>query len=175
MMSAKYPKSMRFFHHSIGLLIIILLAVGLYMSDLDKTDPNKMTLYTMHKTVGWLTLLLVLTRIFNRLMQKPAFIALPQPIQLFANLGHAGLYILMIVMPMSGWLMSSSAGYPVKLFGLDALQVPDLIEKNKALKELFKEVHEIAAWLLIALLVVHLFAAIYHKTRHDGVWDRMWK
>jgi cytochrome b561 len=171
----KYPKIMRFFHHLIALLIIILLGVGLYMADLPREDPNKMTLYTIHKTVGWLTLILVFARIISKILYQPVLKKLAPIWQMGANLGHFGLYILMLVMPISGWLMSSAAGYPVVLFGIEALTIPNLIDKNEVLKDLFKEIHEISAWLLIAFIILHLVAAIYHKIKGDSVWARMWR
>lgn len=172
----KYPKIMRFFHHFVGLLIIVLLAVGLYMADLPKEDPNKMLLYTMHKTIGWLTLLLVLARVVSKILYQPVFKRMSPVWSLAATLGHFALYVCMLVMPISGWLMSSAAGYPVVLFGIKALTIPNLIDKNDGLKDLFKEIHEITAWFLIAFIVVHLVAAIYHRViRNDDVWRRMWK
>jgi cytochrome b561 len=170
----KYPKIMRFFHHLSAVLIITLLVVGIYMSDLPRDNPNKMTLYTIHKTVGWLTLFLIIARIISKVLYQPLLKKLPSLWQIGASLGHFSLYVLMLVMPISGWLMSSAAGYPVVLFGIESLTIPNLIDKDSVLKDLFKEIHEISGWLIIALIVVHAVAAIYHKIKRDDVWSRMW-
>ncbi len=169
-----YPWCMRAIHHISALLVIILLAVGLYMSDLDKSDPLRATLFTWHKTIGWAFLWLVLWRLITKIRYQPNSIELPQAIKTLAALSHFGLYLCMFVMPLSGWLMVSAKGYPIKLFGIEALSIPNLIAKNPELGEWFEEVHEYTAWLLIALIALHAVGSIYHLVKKDGIWGRMW-
>jgi cytochrome b561 len=165
---------MRMMHHILSLLIIIMLIVGLYMADLPKEDSNKMTLYMLHKTFGWFILWLVTFRFIMRLKCKPHFAALPKPFQSLANIGHYMLYALMFIMPISGWLMSSAAGYNIVLFGIESLTIPNLIAKDKALLDIFKETHEIAAWLLMIFIGIHILAALIHKYVHKiNVLSRM--
>jgi cytochrome b561 len=85
---------------------------------------------------------------------------------------HGMLYLLMIVVPVFGWLHSSAAGFSVVWFGV--LPLPDMVGKDKALAEIFKELHEGSVNLLVGLLVIHAAAAIYHHhLRCDGVLMRM--
>ncbi len=161
-------------HHILSLLIIVMLIVGFYMAGLPKEDSNKMALYGLHKTFGWFILWLVIFRFIMRLKCKPHFTALPKPFQTLANIGHYMLYACMFIMPISGWLMSSAAGYNIVLFGIESLTIPNLIEKNKELVEVFKEVHEIAAWILIIFISLHLLGALVHKYVHKiNVISRM--
>jgi cytochrome b561 len=85
---------------------------------------------------------------------------------------HGVIYLLLIAVPMFGWLHSSAAGFPVVWLGV--LPLPDLVGKDKALAEVFKELHEGSVNLLIALVVMHAAAALYHHhMRRDGVLARM--
>ncbi|MFM2343849.1 MAG: hypothetical protein RLZZ210_457 [Pseudomonadota bacterium] len=165
-LATRYPFSMRFMHHLIGLLIIGLLALGLYMADLSKEDPSRMMLYNWHKTLGWFVLWLAIIRVVIRLVHRPKFEGLPKVWELMAKVGHYSLYAFMFIMPLSGWLMSSAAGYNIKLFGSENWIIPNLIEKNKEMAGFFKEIHEIAAYFLIAAIIGHVLAAIKHKYLH---------
>jgi cytochrome b561 len=170
----RYPFSMRFMHHLISILIITLLAVGIYMTDLDKKDPLRMTLYTWHKTFGWFVLWLVIIRVILRLVHKPKFEGLPKVWEVGAKIGHYALYAFMFIMPLSGWLMSSAAGYNIKLFGIEALIIPNLIAKNQEMAGFFKEIHQISAYILIVAIIGHVLAALKHKYCHKvNVISRM--
>jgi cytochrome b561 len=74
--------------------------------------------------------------------------------------------------PLIGWAYSSAAGFPVVLFGV--LPLPDLVGPDKALAELIKPWHEIAAWALAALAALHVAAALKHQLiDRDGLINRM--
>ena len=89
-----------------------------------------------------------------------------------AGIAHALLYLLMLAVPISGWIMSSAAGIPVVYFGV--LQLPDLVEKNKALFELMKIVHYAFNKTLLALVLLHVAAALkHHYVDRDDVLTRM--
>ena len=92
--------------------------------------------------------------------------------RLSAQWTHSLLYLLMIAMPVSGWMMSSAKGFPVVWFGV--LPLPDLIEKNHDVGELLQEVHETLGVVLLTLLAVHVAAAIQHHVKdRDDVLSRM--
>ena len=83
------------------------------------------------------------------------------------------LYGLLLAVPLIGWAYSSTAGFPVVLFGV--LPLPDLLPKDKALADLIKPFHAIAAYTLSALAVLHLAAAVKHQfVNKDGLMQRMW-
>jgi cytochrome b561 len=85
---------------------------------------------------------------------------------------HGLLYLLMLVAPILGWLLSSASGFQVVLFGV--LPLPDLVGKDKALAHLLKAFHEGSVNLLVALVALHAAAALYHQHfRHDDVLARM--
>jgi cytochrome b561 len=89
-----------------------------------------------------------------------------------AHAGHVLLYLLMIAVPLTGWLMSSAKGFQTVYFGV--LPIPDLLAKNKELGHLLEEVHETLNYLMIALVVGHAAAALkHHFVDRDDVLTRM--
>lgn len=159
------------FHWVMALLIIGMLGVGLYMTDLP-IGIQKLKLYGMHKAFGILVLILVILRIIWRLSNNTPILAMPKLEVIAARLAHLALYALMLAMPLSGWLMTSAAGLPPSFFGLFTL--PSLVAPNDDLRELFAFAHEWLAYGLIALIVVHTLAALkHHFYNKDNILKRM--
>jgi cytochrome b561 len=159
----KYALTSRILHWVMAFLIIFLLGLGIYMSDfLSNESPNRLEIYNLHKSLGVLVLILVFLRIINRLLTRTP--ALPFAISALekklAKFGHFALYFLMITTPLSGYLMSSFAGYPVKLF---AIELPNFFEANFKIAGFFSEAHELSAFSLLGLIVIHILAVIRHR------------
>ncbi len=163
----------KFFHWMMAIAIIGMLAVGLYMIGMEK-GPEKMEIYGIHKAVGALILGAVVLRLLWRQMNiVPALPGETSSLERFAAHGtHYLLYFMMLFMPLVGWGMSSAAGYPVSVFGWYTL--PSLVDKSKVWAGTFRELHEYGAYVLIAIIVLHLLAALYHHfIRGDTVLRRM--
>lgn len=161
------------FHWGMAALIIGMLALGLYMTGLP-FSPDKLQLYGIHKAVGATILFLVALRLVWRLLNTvpPLPATLPAWQKWGAHLSHFGLYGLMFAMPLTGWLLSSAAGFPVSVFGLFTL--PNLVAPDPQLRELFEGAHEILANLLILLIVAHFGAALkHHVIDKDNILKRM--
>lgn len=159
----KYPLSSRILHWLMALIIIFLLGLGIYMADFLQADsPNRMEIYSLHKSLGVMILILVAIRLINRVIfPAPALpISLSKFEKIGAHLAHVALYLLMILIPLSGYLMSNSFGYPVHFF---SVEMPFLIEKNLELAPVFAELHEIFAYSLIAVLGLHILGVIKHR------------
>lgn len=172
-MSDRYTATAIVLHWLMALLLAALFALGLYMHDLP-LSPWKLKLYSWHKWAGVTAFALVALRLVWRATHRPP--ALPAtmelPMRLAAHVGHALLYVLMIAIPLSGWLMSSAKGIPTVYFGI--WQLPDLLEKNKELGEQLTQVHAWLNWLLAATVVGHAAAAVKHQVvDKDGVLLRM--
>lgn len=159
-----------------AVIILGLLGLGIYMEDfLDKESENRMMIYSIHKSFGALVLILFFVRVVNRFINKPP--TLPETLQkierIGAHIGHIALYFLMLAMPLSGYLMSNSYGYPVKLFGL---QLPFLIGKNFESGKIFASAHSYFGYALIAVVLIHIAAVIKHKffdQKENDVLKRM--
>jgi cytochrome b561 len=148
-------------HWLVALLIFAGFPLGLYMVDLP-LSPDKLKLYSYHKWLGVTVLLLVAVRLSWRLTHSPP--PLPASVAAWQRhvsaIVHGLLYVLMVAIPLSGWLMSSAKGFQTVWFGV--LPLPDLLEKNRELGELLAEVHKFLNFTLLALVVVHVAAALQH-------------
>lgn len=159
----KYHISSRIIHWIMALLIISLLAMGIYMDEfIAKDAPYRSTVYNLHKSFGVVVLLLFFVRVINRFINKAPKLplSLPKWQRITAIIVHCKLYILAFFMPLSGYLMSNSYGYPVKMFGLE---MPMLASKNYDNAKFFGSCHEVFAYLFIALISLHILAALKHR------------
>lgn len=154
------------------LLIVAAYVLGTILEDMT-LSPLKLKLYSWHKWVGLLVLFLLPLRIAFRLADKLDHKRGMTPFEIRASaIVHGLLYLLLIAVPMFGWLSSSAAGFSVVWFGV--LPLPDLVGKDKALAEVLKELHEGSVNLLVTLIALHAAAALYHHhALHDGVLARM--
>jgi cytochrome b561 len=92
--------------------------------------------------------------------------------QRVSALTHGLMYALFFAIPLAGWAYSSAAGFPIVWFGV--LPLPDFVPVDKALAEAIKPWHEGLAWALIALVALHLAAALkHHFIDRDGLLSRM--
>jgi cytochrome b561 len=90
-----------------------------------------------------------------------------------APIAHWALLVLLLAMPLSGWLMSSAAGVSVFWFGY--IPLPDLVPRDPTLFDALRTTHYILSRLLIAVLALHVGAVVHHDVlRRDGVFRRMW-
>ena len=146
--------------------------LGLTMSDLT-LSPQKLQFYSWHKWVGISLLALVTLRLIWRVLARPPVLLAASAWQhRAAQLSHLLMYLLMFAIPLSGWLMSSAGGFTVNYFGV--LPLPDLVDKNKALFEQLKEVHEILNFSLLAVVVIHIVATLkHHFMDKDATLRRM--
>jgi cytochrome b561 len=175
--SRRYNGFAMLLHWVLALALVGLFAMGLYMADLP-FSPTRLKLYNWHKWAGMTVLILSALRLLWRLTHRPP--ALPQAVTLAMpgwqmtayQATHGLMYALFFVVPLVGWAYSSAAGFPIVLFGV--LPLPDFVAADKALAELIKPWHEISAFALAALVVVHVGAALkHHWIDKDGLLSRM--
>lgn len=163
------------FHWLMALLVVGLLALGLYMARLPDVgfDKKKITLIIWHKEYGILVLMSVAARIAWRWRGPlPHLEPAPDWQKLAARFVHLWLYALLIALPITGWLMSSASAFPVSFFGLGYL--PDLLPRDDYLFRGFLAIHTWLAYALIALLAVHAGAALWHHFVHrDATLKKM--
>lgn len=168
-------------HWLIAIVIISMLAVGKYMTQLDENDPVRYALTQWHKSFGISVLLLSVFRILWRLAHKspPLPTAMPAWEKFVAGLTHYLFYLLIIGIPLSGWVMVSASplNLPTVLFKLIPWpHLPPITTlPNKAdIAELSHFAHTMASNLLGVLLVLHVIAALRHQfIIKDGLMSRM--
>ena len=169
----RYTRTAIFLHWVVGLGMIGTLGVGLYMVDMP-FSPGKLQIYSWHKWAGVSLLVLSIVRLAWRLSHPaPELPNTMGPLsRLAAHAGHWVLYILMLAIPLSGWLMSSAQGFPVVWFGV--LPLPDLVSKNAELGEFLKNAHVYLNYTLIVVLIGHIGAALqHHFIKKDTIMTRM--
>jgi cytochrome b561 len=165
---------LRAFHWLVAALILAQGVIGLTMVQMGLT-PAKVRVFALHKSIGMTILALVLLRIAWRLGERrPAHPpAMPRWQRRAARVVHLALYVLILAIPLSGWWFNSASNAPLVWFGW--LNLPSLtggydpVWKPRALL-----VHQTLFWVLVALLVAHVGAALWHHFRErDDVLRRM--
>lgn len=169
----QYGAVTKSFHWIMALLVICLLAIGLYMGGMPNSAA-KLQMYNLHKSLGITVLALVICRIcWHSISKKPGFVETMKPWERkLATAGHTLLYLLMLMLPLTGWLMSSAAGRTVSFFGLFIL--PDLVSPDKILTKTFRGLHENIGTLIMITVGLHILAALkHHFMDKDSVLKRM--
>lgn len=168
----RYGRVAMALHWLVAGLVFWQVWLGLTAADLP-IGIERLKVLARHKSVGFLILSLMLLRLVWRWWSPPpALPAGPRWEQLGARLSHGLLYLLLISLPLLGWASSSAAHLTVSVFGL--FQLPDLLAPDRALARQLVEWHEALAWVLMAVLTVHIAAALWHHLwRRDTVLRRM--
>jgi len=139
-----------------------MIASGWYMTDLPRENDNKFVIYGWHKSFGvtliGLFIYRVMLRMFTTIPKTPEGIK-PYEKKL-SHLVHFLLYVLMIGVPISGYVMSDAGDYGVKWFGII---MPDFIVKNKEIGGIAHEIHEIAPYVLLGFVGLHIAGALKHR------------
>jgi cytochrome b561/polyisoprenoid-binding protein YceI len=129
-----------------------------------------------HKSVGITILGLAVLRLLWRSLNKPSP-GLPGDLKpyerVLAHITHHGLYLLLFILPLSGWMMSSAKNYPVSWFGIGH-PLPNLVSPNETLFGLLKQTHGMLATALLVIAALHVLGALqHHFVRKDDVLRRM--
>lgn len=189
-----YTKTAIVLHWLIAIGIFAMFGLGWYMADLPKDAPKAMAFdlfdlgiynwqlaeevsprtfyFNLHKSIGVTLLGLIVLRIIWRITHRPPALldSLTAAEKKLAAAGHHALYLLMILLPVSGMLMALYSKYGLKWFCVDLLTGLD----NPAMRDTFKEAHEVIGILMLLVIIVHVLGAIKHKLiDKDGTMDRM--
>jgi cytochrome b561 len=168
-----YTVTARVLHWVTALVIVLMIPLGVIIgNDLGGSLQN--SLYSLHESLGALLIPLVLARIGHRLMHPP--LRLPQDIpplqRVAAEVTHVGLYVLLVVQPLVGWIATSASGAPVNVLGLFAL--PPIAPENRVFSEQLFVLHGLIGFAIAGLVAAHISAALYHHVvRKDRVLMRM--
>lgn len=159
--------------------IMFLLIVGVYaMIELREffpkdSDPRNF-MKMMHFSLGLTVLAFVIVRLAVRFTSPPAPPTVPAPPawqEKLAGMVHALLYVLMIAMPIGGWLMLSALGKHIPFFGFE---LPAIIGENKPLGSTIEEIHETFGNIGMFLIGLHAVGAIvHHHVMKDNTMIRM--
>jgi cytochrome b561 len=158
-------------HWTVAVLVAGMLVLGFVMVGVPRGDPMRGELFNLHKSFGVVALALMIARAAWRLSHRPPVHGLPGWNRALAGATHAGLYLLLLAQPLSGYAASELGKYGVKVFGL---ATPDLLAPDPGLREAFVAAHHALAAALVALIALHLAAVVWHAARgRRGVSERM--
>lgn len=168
-----YTPVARILHWLTALAVLGLIGLGLWMVDLP-IGLTKLYAFAWHKWIGLTVLTLTLLRWAWRTLHPPP--ELPESVtpweRALAPWAHILLLVLLLALPISGWLMSSAGGVKVIWFGY--LPMPDLVSRDPDLFATLRTLHHWLAWTLMGVLVLHLGAVVRHDVlRRDGIFRRM--
>ena len=170
-----YPATSKLLHWLVAICVLTTAPVAITMTRMAK-GPTQDMLYNFHKSLGVLILILILMtlRLINRLAVG-APIADPgiEPWQkTVSSVVHTSLYVLLLAMPVVGYIANSAYGAPTPFFGL--FNLPMIVEKNDTLATQLFAAHRWVGRLVILIVLVHVGAALYHYfIRRDDVPKRM--
>ncbi|PKU21423.1 cytochrome b [Telmatospirillum siberiense] len=170
----RYTASAQALHWISAALMFFVVPCAWYMLSLAREDPARAEWHTIHKSVGVLILVLTVARLVWRGIKPPPPMAgHPNPLEkLLAEAAHGLLYVMLFVMPISGYLGSVANGRAVNLFGV--LPLPTLIAPDKELAHVAHLFHEAGQWVVYLLVAMHILAALGHTLiRKDGTLERM--
>ena len=166
-----YPVASRLMHWAVAVLVLAVWPLGAMISVVK--DDAKTGFYFFHESLGFLILWLMLARMALRLLYPPPPHP-PMPVwqARIANLVHGLLYVVLIVQPIVGFLATNAFGFPLDWFGLGTVWSP--IGKSDDLAPILMQVHEILAWSILALFVLHMGGVLHHHIlRRDATLHRM--
>lgn len=170
--ATSYTRTAVALHWAVAALIFGGFALGLVFPDLP-ASPQKLKLASYHKWIGITVLGLAAMRSAWRLTHRPPPLP-PMPAwqMALAKLTHGLLYVLIILVPLLGWMFSSAAGVPVVWLGL--VKLPNLVGKDKLLAGLLDDWHMAFAWTLLYVFLLHLAGALkHHFIDRDDTLRRM--
>lgn len=172
--ATRYSGTTRALHWISAVLIIATLPIGTIMVFEGWEQSTQNLLYLLHKNLGVIILVLLTLRLIWRVLRPapPMPDSLPDWQARAARFTHWALYAMLLVMTISGYLRVRAGDFPIEM--LDAIGMPTLIPESESLETIAKNVHFYGRYVLLALIGVHVAAAIRHVLRRDGVAQRIW-
>lgn len=171
----RYTTGAVILHWLIALALIGQIGFGWFLTSVPRGIPARSFYVNLHKSTGLTLAVLILARLAWRLAHRPP------PLPAFmrpwernaAHWSHAALYACMIGMPLSGYIASNFSKYGVKLF--NALTLPPWGVDDAHTYSIFNTTHVVLSYVFVALILVHILAALRHAIARDGVFSRMWR
>jgi cytochrome b561 len=161
-------------HWTVAVLAFVVVALGWAMLTAARGDDSRELLLFLHRSVGLLILALMVFRTVWRLTHPPPPFppGFPRSEAAAAHVDHALLYVLFLVMPLTGVLNAAAAGHPVSFFGLFA--IPPFLPQDARLSQFAVAIHLAGQFAVYALVALHVAAALMHRfVRRNRILDRM--
>ena len=153
-----YPATSKLLHWLVALCVLATAPVAITMTRIAE-GPTRDMLYNFHKSLGVTILVLMILRLINRLVVGAP---IPDPgiepwQKAVSSFVHTTLYVLLLAMPVVGYVANSAFGATTPVFGL--FELPPIIGKNEPLATQLFVVHRWVGWIVILLVLTHVGAA----------------
>jgi cytochrome b561 len=168
-----YTVTARVLHWVTALVIALMIPLGVILSN-DLGGSLQDFLYGLHESLGAVLIPIVLMRLLHRLKNPPLPLpkGIPELQRFAAHATHLGLYTLLVMQPLVGWIAISASGAPITVLGL--LSLPRIVSESRAVSQQVFALHGLIGFLIAGLVTAHIGAAVYHHVvRKDGVLMRM--
>jgi cytochrome b561 len=172
-MSYTYPWLQRLMHRVMAILVLVMGMLGLSLPRLDE-GPLADFFYEAHKSIGLLLMALLCFRLILRFYHGAA----PDPANIqkslyrFAKFGHGLIYVLLLIVPIIGFIATTLCCAPVMFLGL--IPIPLVLAGSEDLVKQLFAAHQWGAYLLLLLAGGHIGMGIWHRKKGDGIYERMW-
>ncbi len=176
MAAASYNSVSKWFHWITVGLMAVALPFGFVIGHVK--DSDKMPFYAIHESAGLTILLVAVARIAWRLTHPPPPLPehIPAPMRVAARANHVALYAALIAQPILGFVATNAWGFPLRgeTAYLGFINLPKFMEQDEALAGAVQTAHNVLGMTIVALLVLHVGAAVFHQAiRRDGTLLRM--
>ena len=171
--ATRYTATARWLHWITALLMLATIPLAWQVHVMARGVPMRAVFFTGHKSIGVTILLLAVARlIWRRRHPPPPAPTWPRWAALLAKANHVLLYVVLLAMPLTGYVHSATSGvHPVNYFGLFYLPA---LPQDDAVSEVTLDIHFAMQWLVYALIVLHVLGAAWHVVvRRDGALERM--
>lgn len=173
-MRNRYDPAARWFHWTTAILVLATIPIGIAMTQYVEAKQLRDLFFVLHESIGLSILVVTAARLAWRLLHgaPPPSRALSPFEILLSSSTHALLYIILIAMPITGYLLIVAGGHPLSYFGLFA--VPRIIGKYRDLSRFAEDAHLTLQWVIYTLVTMHVAAALHHHlVRRNDVLSRM--
>lgn len=174
-MTERYTKVAVALHWILALGILLQIGLGLFLNEVPRGSPERSAWVNFHKSTGISLAALILVRLAWRIRHQPPPLpgAMPAWERIAARANHALLYVCMLGMPLTGYVASNFSKFGIKFFGL--VMLPPWGLDDKRVYAAFNAAHKVLALVFVALIVLHVAAALKHAlVERDGILRRMW-
>ena len=176
-MSEQLSKPKVAMHWLVAIGVIFLFVSSWWMLSLPLPSEDftyRQLPFQMHKNVGITIMVMVVAMIALRIVKKRKKLQIKKSrLERLAALDHLLTYFLIIACCISGYLSSSFSGWETTLWWL--VDLPAWSEENDDLNIFFSDIHLWTCWALLAVVAVHIGAALYHAFKNDDVIDKMFR